>query len=345
MLGTDPAAAADDLRTLLPPAQRAPRVLRATDVALVTPTRGGQVAEVRVDAERQIREVPQPGDHPLDVVGRDAVDQQRPHAELLEAQRGATERVALRPAPVLAVNAADTVTTATEARPHRQPGRHQRLDRRVCRVAHERERLEQDQVRRLVLERPAEQPDRLLAVGRVDVPVEAERDRHLVPAAGVLRGGPGEPHRTPRDVHPVHRDLALPQPGAAVAERGRQPPGGGGDHVAAGLGVAAVDRRDLAGAVEQRADAPESVLDVRAVARDLDQLAPDRPVEQHAGVGGEQPLDPVVAPRGRYAESLLVADGVCHHALEPASTAVRSRRAPAYSSPRGSGPAPAGSSS
>ena len=94
------AAAADELRALLAPAAGQPRVLLPADPG-VAPAVVREVAEVGIDAERQVGEVAQVRDHAVDVVGRDAVDQQRPHAELLEAERRAAERVALRAAPVL----------------------------------------------------------------------------------------------------------------------------------------------------------------------------------------------------------------------------------------------------
>ena len=56
-------------------------------------------------------------------------------AHLLEAARGAPEGVALRAAPVLAVDAAQPVAAAPEGQPHRQAGRQQPLDRGVERRA------------------------------------------------------------------------------------------------------------------------------------------------------------------------------------------------------------------
>ena len=77
VLGPHAAAAADDLGALVAPAQRQLGVLRALDAGLVAPPRRGQVAEVGVDAERQVGEVAQPREHAGDVIGRDAVDGQR----------------------------------------------------------------------------------------------------------------------------------------------------------------------------------------------------------------------------------------------------------------------------
>ena len=214
MLRPDAAAATDDLRPLLAPLQRHLRVLAAPRSRLVAPPAGGQIAEVRVDAKRQIGEVAQPRDHPGDVVGRHAVDRQGADADLLETPRRAAEGVALGSAPVLAVDAAHAVTATAKAHPHRQPGRQQRLDRRVGRAPHQRHRLDQDQVRRLLLEGPRQQPDRLAAVGGVDVAVDAERDRDLVAAAGLL--GRSRASRTPCERRPSSARVAPARPAAAA---------------------------------------------------------------------------------------------------------------------------------
>src|ERR1700733_6261137 len=119
MLGTDTAAAADDLRPLLAPCERQPSVLPGVDLAFVAPAGRREVAEVGVDTERQVGEVAQPGDHARDVVGGDAVDQERGDAHLLEAPRRAAEGVPLGSSPVLAIDAADAVATPAEAEPDR----------------------------------------------------------------------------------------------------------------------------------------------------------------------------------------------------------------------------------
>ena len=151
--GPHAAAAADHLGPLGAPAQRQLGVLLALDAGLLAPARRRQVAEVRVDAEREVGEVAQPGEHPGDVVGGDAVDGQRAHAHLLKAPGGAAEGVALGAAPVLAIDPADAVPAAPEAQPHRDPGVQQGLDGGVGGAAHQRQGLEQDQVGRLLLER------------------------------------------------------------------------------------------------------------------------------------------------------------------------------------------------
>ena len=203
VFGAHATATADDLRALRPPAERQLGVLAAGDARILAPAGDRQVAEVGVDAERQIGEVAQPREHPRDVVGRDAVDRQRADAHLLEAPGGATERVPLGPAPVLAVDSADSLAAAPEAEPDRQAGVEQRLDRRVGGAAHERERLEQDQIRPRLLERPRQQPDRLAAIAGVDVAVDAERDRDLALAAGVRSRVTRETDGAAREIHPV----------------------------------------------------------------------------------------------------------------------------------------------
>ena len=114
------------------------------------------------------------------MVGRDAVDEQRADAHLLEAPRGAAELVALGPAPVLAVDAAHAVAAAAEATAT-PAGRSARSSSTVSNSdgRRTRQRLDEHEVgrRRLVGEQAREEADRLAAVGRVDVGVERERDR------------------------------------------------------------------------------------------------------------------------------------------------------------------------
>ena len=98
-------------------------VLVAVDGPVEAPAVGRVVAEVRIDAERQVGEVPQPREHPGHVVGRQAVDEQRPDPDLLEVVGGAAELVALRAAPVLAEHAAHAVAAAAEADPDGDPAR------------------------------------------------------------------------------------------------------------------------------------------------------------------------------------------------------------------------------
>ncbi len=99
---------------------------------------------------------------PGQVVDGQAVDQQGADAHLLEPVGCAPEEVSLGRAPVLAVDAAHAVAAAAERQPDRQPGLEQELDRlERGGIADQRERLEQDQIGRLVLEDAPKQPDRL----------------------------------------------------------------------------------------------------------------------------------------------------------------------------------------
>ena len=103
----------------------------------------------------------EPGDHPGHVVDGQAVDHQRAHAHLLEAARGAAEEIALGRPPVLPEDTAHAVPAAPEGEPDRQPRLEQQLDRlEQLRIAHERQRLEQDQVGRLLGEHAGEQLER-----------------------------------------------------------------------------------------------------------------------------------------------------------------------------------------
>lgn len=81
------------------------------------------MAEVRIDPEREFREVTKPGDHSRNVVDRQAVDEDCADAELLEAAGRTPEEVALRGTPVLAVYPADAVAAAPEREPDRESGR------------------------------------------------------------------------------------------------------------------------------------------------------------------------------------------------------------------------------
>jgi hypothetical protein len=131
--------------------------------------------------------------------------------------RGAPKGVAFGTAPMLAVDPADPVPAAPERDPNRQLGRQQRFDRRERGVAHERHRLDQNQIGSLGLERARQQPDRLPSVGRVDVAVDAERDRDLVAAAGLARSVPGQPDPAAREVHPVERPRGIQRPESTLA--------------------------------------------------------------------------------------------------------------------------------
>ncbi len=126
-------------------------------------------------------------DHPGDVVDGEAVDQERGHAHLLEPRRRAAEEIALGRPPVLAVDAADAVPAA----PKREPEGKAELDEGRDEIegvglADQRERLEQDQVRRLVLEDPRQQAGRAGAAERLRLVGDGEGDRPR--PVGVLGG-------------------------------------------------------------------------------------------------------------------------------------------------------------
>ncbi len=179
--------------------------LVAADAVVERPARLGVVAEVRVDAQRQVGEVPQPGQHSRDVVGRDAVDEQRRHAHLLEAAGGAAEEVALGAAPVLAEHAAETVPAAAEAEPDRVAAVHQRLHRLERELVDQRHRLEQDEVGRLVLEYTREELEALQALLVRDLAVKAEGHRRVSRPTDVGGGLPGQAYRPARQLHPIGR--------------------------------------------------------------------------------------------------------------------------------------------
>ena len=119
------------------------------------------MAEVRIDAEREAGEVAEPGEHSLHVLDRKAIDEERADAHLLETTRGPPEEISFGRTPVLPVDAAHSVSTAAEGQPDRQARLEHPLDcLERLRVADEGQRLEQDQVRRVLLEDPGEELDR-----------------------------------------------------------------------------------------------------------------------------------------------------------------------------------------
>ena len=296
----DAAAAAHDLRALLAPGGGQLRVLLAADALVGGPAGLGVVAEVRVDAERQVGEVAQPGEHPVHVVRRDAVDEQGAHAHLLEAAGGAPEQVPLGAAPVLPEDTAEAVTAAAEAEPHGQPGGERGLDGGEGLVADQGHRLEQEQVGRLLLEGAREQLEALEPLGAVHVAVEAERDRAVVRAPELGGGVAGEPDPAAGQLHPVGGRRAG-RPALAV-HRLLDAPGVRRDHVAADLGVRAVHAGHRARRVEQRPRAPEGLVALVGP-RDLElpQLGRDPAVEDHALVTGQELLDAAVGGRAAHA--------------------------------------------
>src|SRR5947209_7868884 len=83
---------------------------------------------------------------------------ERAQPHLRKAPGGAAEGVTLRPAPMLAVDPAQSLAAAAKAQPHRQPGLKQRLDGGIGRTTHQRQRLDQDQIGALLLEGARQQP-------------------------------------------------------------------------------------------------------------------------------------------------------------------------------------------
>ena len=300
VLRANAAAAADQLCPLLSPLRGELGVLGARDLAVERPARLGVVAEVGIDAERQVGEVAQPGEHPRDVVGRDAVDHQRSGAHLLEAAGRPAEEVALGASPVLAEHAAETVAASPEAEPDGEAAGDQRLHAAEGDVLDEGHGLQQDQVGRLLLEDAGEQLQALQPLFVGDIAMEAEGHGDLALTADVRHGLAGEPDPAAGELHPVPG--RHPRQRALAVHRALDPPGVGGDHVAADLGVAAVDLPDGLGCVEQRPDPPHRVV-AELVAGDLEllQLGGDPAVEDHALLCGEQSLHAAV---GRRAVSL-----------------------------------------
>ena len=141
----------------------------------------------------------------------------------LEAPGRAAEEVALGRAPVLAVDAAHAVAAAPVGEPHGQPGLEQQLDHlERRRIADQRQRLEQQHVRRVVREHACEQLDRLAPARRVDLLGDRERDGAVLLAPGLRRRLARELDAEARDVDPVAR-VAVAR--AARAARPRAPRG------------------------------------------------------------------------------------------------------------------------
>ena len=218
------------------------------------------------------------------------------HAELVQAPGGAAELVALRAAPVLAEDAAHAVAAAAEARPHRDPGGHERLDGGQGEpVADEGDGLQQDEVGRVVLEGARQQLDELAPGRAVDVAVDGEGERDLVLAAGLLDRLAPDLDAEARDVHPVQRREV---PGALGLHLGGEAPRVGRDDVAALLDVAAVHVAHDVGVVDQRPRAPERlVAPALGVGQPAPELGGDASVEDHAALGLQQLLDAAVRRR------------------------------------------------
>ena len=182
------------------------------------PTR--EVAEVRIDAERQVGEVAQPAHHPGHMVDGEAVDQEGVDAHLLEATGRPAEEVALGRTPMLAVDAANTVPAAPEREPDRQSQFEEAFDEgEGVRLADERERLEEQEVGRLVCEDPLEKLRRSVAGERLGLLGDGEGNRAGA-GHGLRRRSPRKPDTRSGDIHPVHEPHLM---GIAARARRRAP--------------------------------------------------------------------------------------------------------------------------
>ena len=187
-----------------------------------------------------------------------AVDEQRADAQLLEAAGGAAEGVALRRAPVLAVDAADAVPAAAEREPDREPGLEQQLDGlEGLGVADRVSVSSSSEVGRLLLEDPREQLDRLAPARRVDLLRDREGDRALA-ASRPASSTAWRASRTPSRATSI-QCAGRSRRAAAHLElrRGEDRPGVRRDHVAAGGDVRAVHVEHRLRRPVQRPRAPE----------------------------------------------------------------------------------------
>ena len=303
MLGARAAAAADDLSPLGAPAPGQIPIFGAADLGLKPPAAARVVAEVRIHAERHVGEVTQVGDDPVDVVRRNAVRQQRGDAQLLEPVGRAAERVALRPAPVLAVDPAQAVRAAAKREPHGDLQIDQRLDHPEQRRRHHRQRLQQDQVRRIGRERPAEQRHRLGAIRAthpVDVAVERERDHAFVRATRLGDRLPCHPDAAARGLHPIHVAMLVTLELAAAVDQRRQRPRVRRDHVGTRFGIAPVHPAHLVELRGERLDPPQPFV-ILAVA--MRQLGGHATVEDHAPLLCDRVLDPSITLRAPRAHA------------------------------------------
>ena len=273
MLGSRAAAASDDLRALRAPLERELGVATGVDLVVEAPKRAGEMAEVGVDAQRELCEVTEPGEHSGHVVDGEAVDEERTDPDLLETAGRSTEEVALGRAPVLSVDAAHAVTAATKREPDREPGLEQALDDlERLRVADERQRLEQDEVRRIVFEDAGEELDRALPLGRVDLLGDRECDRTLARPSLLVDRLPCQPDAEPSDIHPV-AELRRAGMGVSVGLGRRQDrPRVGRDHVAAGGDIPFVDLANRLWGTVEGPRAPELGVCPRLALEGVDAL-------------------------------------------------------------------------
>ena len=176
------------------------------------------------------------------------------------------------------------------------PGGHERLDGGQGEaVADEGDRLQQDEVGRMVLEGARQQLDELAPGRAVDVAVDREGERDLVLAAGLLDRLAPDLDAEARDVHPVQRREV---PGALGLHLGGEAPGVGRDDVAALLDVGAVHVAHDVGVVDQRPRAPQRLVAAAlGVGQPAPELGGDAAVEDHAALGLQQLLDAAIRRR------------------------------------------------
>ena len=142
-----------------------------------------------------------------------------------------------------------------------------------------------------------QQLDRLAPRRGVDLLGDRERDGAVLLAPRLRRRLAGELDAQAGDVDPVAR-VALREARALLGLGRREDrPGRGGEDVAAGREMAAVDVEHGLGRLVERARAPQ--LLVGAAAREALDLGLDSAVEDHAAIGAEQRLDVPVAGRPR----------------------------------------------
>jgi hypothetical protein len=288
----DTAAASDDLRPFGAPGGGEVRVLLRAGAGVEGPARLREVAEVRIDAEREVGEVAQPREDPRHVVRRDAVDEQGRDAHRLETPGHPSEEVALGPAPVLPEHAADPVQAAAKAQPDRDARLEHGLDGRDGDLlADERHRLQEDEVRRVLGEDALQEPQALELVRVVDVPVQAEGEGALARAPGLRDRLAADANAAPGELEPVRGGHV--RPGRGLVVHGREDaPGVRRDDVAADLGVPAVDVEDGLGGVVERPGSPGAVVAEGAGGRvEPRELGRRAAVEDDAALAGEQLLD------------------------------------------------------
>ena len=229
----------------------------AVDGPVEAPAVGRVVAEVRIDAERQVGEVAQPREHPGHVVGRQAVDEQRPDPDLLEAvrRRGRTRRPRARP------SAGRTRRTT----PWRQRRKLTQTGIPLCTSASTAPNVSPSRTSVIVSSRTRSGGSSSKTRGSsssisrarlaVDVAVDAEGERRVAGAAGLLdrlarrRAAP----RRAMSIQCTGVENAAPR---AAVELAGQAPRVRRDHVAAGVEVGAVHVADRVGLVDERPACP-----------------------------------------------------------------------------------------